>query len=303
MRGETEGLVFSEKPLFEGRYGGSSTSRTEILRNNFYEKFKRHITLLLEQNKTRKVASQKGYLNPRSLHKFQFSDNIFQKTIRSVSSDTTIVFLIDGSGSMDNTVQTDVGSVTYIQLCTAVASAFAKANATVLKGKIPIEVFIKSAPSTHGTSLTGTKNGGMAVLSRVFTSSKRNNDYDRILKVGTNSPIMDKDGDYDGSYTCEYAVLPALQKWIMKNIKTKKCIVFNLTDGEAYCNLGVDGYQFRSGDTKAMRMKYLRGIPNVTLMLGGREDSRMKDIYGENMLCAETDFAGALFRTFAGFLS
>ena len=303
MRGETEGLAFSEKPLFEGRYGRSSSGNTVALRNHLYEKFKRHITLLLEQNKTRRVASQKGYLNPRSLHKYQFSDNIFEKTIRSVSSDTTIVFLIDGSGSMDNTVKTDVGSVTYIQLCTAVASAFAKANATVLKGKIPIEVFIKSAPSTHGSSLTGTKNGSMAVLSRVFTSSKRNNDYDRILKVGTNSPIMDKDGNFDGSYTCEYAVLPALQKWIMKNVKTKKCIVFNLTDGEAYCSLGKEGYQFRSSDTKAMRMKYLRGIPNLTLMLGGREDSRMKDIYGENMLCAEEDFAGALFRTFAGFLS
>ena len=303
MRNSDNGLAFSEKPLFEDRWGEVNIETVTALRNQYYEKFKRHITLLLEQNKTRKVSSQKGYLNPRTLHKYNYSDNIFQKTIRSVSADTTIVFLIDGSGSMENMSKTDVGRVSYMQSCTAVASAFAKANATVLKGKIPIEVFVKSAPSNHGTSLTGTKNGAMAVLSRVFTSSKRNNSYDRLLRVSTNSPIVDSEGNYDGSFTCEYAVLPALQKWIMKNIKTKKCIVFNLTDGEAYCSLGKDGYQFRSKDTKAMRMKYLRGIPNVTLMLGGREDERMKDIYGENMLCAETDFAGALFKTFAGFLS
>lgn len=303
MRGNQKDLAFSEKPLFEGRYGASPLDIPTALRNNLYEKFKRHITLLLEQNKTRRVASRKGYLNPRSLHRYQYADNIFQKTIRSVSSDTTIVFLIDGSGSMDNITKTDVGTVTLIQSCTAVASAFAKANATVLKGKIPIEVFVKSAPCVHGSSLTGTKNGSLAVLSRIFTSSKRSDDYDRMLSVGTNSPIMDKHGNFDGSYTCEYAVLPALQKWIMKNIKTKKCIVFNLTDGEAYCSLGNEGYQFRSSDTKAMRMKYLKGIPNITLMLGGRCDERMRDIYGENILCAETDFAGALFRTFAGFLS
>tara|TARA_R110000824_G_scaffold70127_3_gene180263 strand:+ start:3981 stop:4892 length:912 start_codon:yes stop_codon:yes gene_type:complete len=301
---ETTGLAFSEKPLYEPeRYSASLAENTLSMRNELYEKFKRHITLLLEQNKTRKVASRKGYLNPRSLHKYQYADNIFQKTIRSISADTTIVFLIDGSGSMSNTIDTSVGKLTYINVCTAVASAFAKANATVLKGKIPIEVFIKSAPTVHGTSLTGTKNGGMAVLSRVFTSSKRDNNYDRLLKVGTNSPIIFKSGSYDGSYTCEYAVLPALQKWIAKNVKTKKCIVFNLTDGEAYCSLGVTDYQFRSEDTKAMRMKYLRGIPNLTLMLGAEGDERKKDIYGENMLCAEEDFSGALFRAFAGFLS
>ena len=305
MAYQQDGLAFSEKPLYQESSRSRRQNYTNVtaLRNQYFEKFKRHISLLLEQNKTRKVASQKGYLNPRNLHKYNYSDNIFQKTIRSVSSDTTIVFLIDGSGSMENTIETSVGRVTYLESCTAVASAFAKANATVLKGKIPIEIFVKSAPSCHGASLTGTKNGAMAILSRVFTSSKRNNNYDNLLKVTTNSPIVDKDGSFNGSYTSEYAVLPALQKWIMKNVKTKKCIVFNLTDGEAYCSLGKGEYQFRSKDTKAMRMKYLKGLPNVTLMLGAREDDRMKDIYGENMICAETDFAGALFKTFAGFLT
>lgn len=299
---QSDKLAFSAKPLFrEGRE--HRTEAVTNLRNYFFEKFKRHITLLLEQTKSRKVPSQKGFLNSRQLHKYQYSDNIFQKTIKKESSDTTIVFLIDGSGSMDGWIDVPTNQdVTMVEMCGAVASAFAKANHTVLKGQIPVEVFIKSAPPCYGQSLTGTKNGSLVTLSRVFSSSKRNADFDSLCKLTTNSPIM-INGRAEGSYTSEYAVLPALQKWIMQNVKTKKCIVFNLTDGEAYCSLGIDDYQFRSTDTKAMRIKYLRGIPNLTLMLGGREDARMKDIYGENMINANTDFAGALFRTFAGFLA
>jgi len=300
MRDDQTGLAFSQKPLFAPAY---EEERVVSLRDYFYEKFKRHITLLLEQKKNRKVASDKGYLNPRALYKYQFSENIFQKMIRKESSDTTIVFLVDGSGSMNSSQQTPVGNVDAIHVCGAVASAFAKANRTVLKNQIPVEVFVKSAPCVWGSSLTGTRNGSIVTLSRVFTSSQRDLDYDKLLKLTTNSPIVDKDGHHDGSYTSEYAVLPALNKWIKKNVKTKKCIVFNLTDGEAYCSLGETGYQFRSSDTKAMRIKYLRGMPNLTLMLGrsGHKD-RMKDIYGDNMLLCEDDFSGALFKAFAGFL-
>lgn len=301
MRSEQKGLAFSKKPLFADTY---HKDKVRSLRDWYYEKFKRHISLLLEQKKNRKVASEKGYLNPRALYKYKFSDNIFQKMIRTQSSDTTIIFLIDGSGSMSSSYDTPIGAIEAISICGAVASAFAKANRTVLKNQIPVEVFVKSAPSVWGSSLTGTQNGGIVTLSRVFSSKGRTDDFDRLLKLTTESPIVDKDGHHDGSYTSEYAVLPALNKWIKKNVKTKKCIVFNLTDGEAYCTLGTDGYQFRSEDTKAMRIKYLRGMPNLTLMLGrsSRGKDRMKDIYGDNMLMCEDDFSGALFKAFSGFL-
>ena len=56
-----------------------------------------------------------------------------------------------------------------------------------------------------------------------------------------------------------------------------------------------------------MRLKYLRGMPNVTLMLNERHDRYggsdfLKDTYGDNMLLASEDFSGALFKVFAGFL-
>ena len=293
-------ISFSREPLFSRQ----APSGVITLRDYYYEKFKRHITLLLEQKKNRKVSSNKGLLNPRALHRYRFSDNIFQKNIRSASSDTTIIFLIDGSGSMTSNEDVPVGHATRIQLCSAVASAFAKANRVVLKNKIPVEVFVKSAPATHSETLTGTSNGAMTILSRVFSSSKSGSDFDSMLNVSCNSPIVNEYGGMDGSYTAEYAVLPALVQWIKKNVQTKKCIVFNLTDGEAYCTLGTQGYQFRSEDNKAMRIKYLRGIPNLTLMMGCNRNSkdRMLDVYGENMICTDTDFAGELFKAFAGFL-
>ena len=304
----TQSLSFSPKPLYTT---GSNGNRKQSisLRNYLFEKFKRHITLLLEQKKTRKVASRKGYLNPRVLHKYSFSDNVFQKSINHQSVDTTIVFLIDGSGSMDSSVTTPVGIVTAMEMCGAVASAFAKANDIVLKGKIPIEVFVKSAPIDSDESLTGTKNGALVTLTRVFSSHTRVKDYDKLCRLRPRSPIVDDDGHSNGSYTSEYAILPALNKWIKGNVKTKKCIVFNLTDGETYCTIGNDGFQFRNQDTKAMRLKYLRGMPNVTLMLNDRNDrytgsygDNLKDTYGDNMLLASEDFSGALFKVFAGFL-
>ena len=292
-------LAFNSEPLFSSR-------QSTALRDFMYEKFKRHITLLLEQKKTRKVTSRKGYLNPRLLHRHSFSDNIFQKRITSESSDTTIVFLIDGSGSMRSNEDTPTGSSTRIAICGAVASAFAKANRTVLKNAIPIEVFVKSAPEAHSESLTGTSNGAMVTLTRVFSSNSKVQDYDKLTRLECVSPITNTDSysGVVGSYTSEYAVLPALEKWMKKNIRTKKCIVFNLTDGESYCSLGKDHYQFRDEDTKALRIKYLRGIPNVTLMLGHQYNGMgyMKDIYGDNVICASEDFSGALFKTFAGFL-
>ena len=66
------------------------------------------------------------------------------------------MFLIDGSGSMDSRVSTPVGDVRAIEMCGVVASAFAKANKQVLKNRIPIEVFIKSAPTVSSPELTGT---------------------------------------------------------------------------------------------------------------------------------------------------
>ena len=62
----------------QGTYTDRNKQRSIELRNVMFEKFKRHITLLLEQKKSRQVPARKGYLNPRALYRHRF-DNVFQK--------------------------------------------------------------------------------------------------------------------------------------------------------------------------------------------------------------------------------
>ena len=58
-----------------------------------------------------------------------------------------------------------------------------------------------------------------------------------------------------------------------------------------------NNYQFRNQDTKALRLKYLRGLPNVTLMLQNgyshADSAQLQDIYGENMILASEDFGAS----------
>ena len=71
-------------------------------RNYLHSSFNRQVGLLLESKRPRPQHSRKGRLDTRRAYRFPFSENIF-KTYQDVpSSDTTIIMLIDGSGSMSN---------------------------------------------------------------------------------------------------------------------------------------------------------------------------------------------------------
>ena len=270
-----------------------------------YSKFRKHMALLLEQKKPRKVSAQKGYLNPTKLYKHRFSDNIFQRTVSTPSADTTIIFLIDGSGSMSEYVKTPVGKTTRLHLCGSVAAAFAKANKDVLGGKLKLEVMVKTAPSYAADNLdiAGTGNKRPVFLTRAYSSSRHGTAaLQRLLSLAPKNPVS-VDGFSDSSYTSEYAVLPILSQWIKKNVSTKNVIVFNLSDGDTYCDVGCPAYAFRNRDTQALRMKYLSGIPNVTLMIDSRYDKNyLRGVYGDNVIEASGDFHNELFRTFARFL-
>lgn len=270
-----------------------------------YAKFRKHMALLLESKKPKKVSAQKGFLNPTKLYKHQFSDNVFQRTVTTPSADTTIIFLIDGSGSMMEGVTTPVGRTTRLHLCGSVAAAFARANADVLGGKLKLEVMVKTAPSWAGAQmdLAGSGNHRPVFLTRAYSSSKHSaQGLKRLLSLSAKAPV-EVDGLPECSYTSEYAVLPGLTQWIKKNVKTKNVIVFNLSDGDTYCDVGSKAYAFRNKDTQAMRMKYLSGIPNVTLMIDARYDKDyLKQVYGDNVIEASGNFHNELFRTFTRFL-
>ena len=274
------------------------------LRDIMYNRFKNQVSLLLESKKSKAFHSTKGRLDPRRAYRFRFSDNIFFQSTRVPNGDTTIVMLIDGSGSMDCGVEVFGKSYSRIGVCNAVVSAFSKAVNDVLGNEIKIEVFLKSAPSYHGRSITGTNNGSFVTLTKVFSNSNNNLDFNQILKLDCVSPIKRGGDGNDGSYTAEYAVLPALLKWMNKNIVTKNVVLFNLTDGDAYCSLGTDDRSFNDEENKQMRIKYLRNVPNATMSIGGRSShNHMTNVYGQNVIeCDDDGFHVKMFNTFMTFI-
>ena len=116
----SKSVTFSRKPLFRG----SENSNLLSYRNELHSNFNRQVGLLLESKMPRKVTTTKGRLNNRFAYRHPFSENIFQKFRSIPSSDTTIIMLIDGSGSMDCHTSAGNKGFSRIQVCGAVASAF-----------------------------------------------------------------------------------------------------------------------------------------------------------------------------------
>ena len=276
------------------------------IRNYFNHKFNQKINLLLESKRPRKSYSTKGKLCSRRLYQTPFNDNVFTKFNHIPTSDTTIVFLLDASGSMDSRVPISVGSkkeiIRAMSASNAVVSAFAKSIKEVVKDEIKIEVFTKSCADVDANGMLGI-HGSFPSLTRVYSNSKGKKDYDRLLGLDTTTPLGIKyshrgDNEYQstGSSTPEYAVLPALFDWIKKNVTTKNVILFNITDGDTYGKVG--NVCIYNEYTKSMREKYLRHTDNITLYIGGEVTDESKSIYGDNLIGGDVeDFTTPMFNT------
>lgn len=270
-------------------------------RDNLAQKFNRQMGLLLESKRPRKIYTSKGRLSTNRAYRFPFSDNIFQQHNSIPKTDTTFIMLIDGSGSMNaNALDYNGHRLNRLDVCSAICSAFAKSVEQVLKNQLKFHVFLKSAPSMYNEEYKGS----FATLTRVLTNEGKVNDFDSILALDGSSPLykVGRDGKNrkDGSFTSEFSVLPALVKWIPKNVTTKNVVVINLTDGETYCRLGTDKDCFQLGNegTRQLRIKYLRGMPNLTMMIGREmKDEEFKSIYGEDSFVADDGFETKLFST------
>jgi len=290
--------VISAEEIYRDNVPSDVVNARDIMEQMFSKK----INLLLESKRPRKSYSTKGKLCSRRLYQTPFNDNVFTKHNNIPSSDTTIVMLIDASGSMDSGVNINLGSegfrITQLQACNAVVSAFAKSVDRVTNNAIKLEVFTKTSSDISDSNMLGMK-GAFPALTRVFTNSTKKMDTDRILKLDTMSPIIRKrDDGYRqgvGSSTPEYAVLPALFNWIKKNVTTKNVVVFNLTDGDTYSVIHYTsiGNEF----TQQMREKYLRHTENVTLYIDGEVTEEAKRIYGNNLIGTDGDFVTPMFDT------
>tara|TARA_Y100000004_G_scaffold9118_1_gene10027 strand:- start:124 stop:1029 length:906 start_codon:yes stop_codon:yes gene_type:complete len=292
---ENRTLSFDKKAL-RNEYADISHLRGK--RDMFARRFANHINLLLESKKPRKVFSNKGLLDPRRVYRHSFDDNIFSRTTKVNSSDTTIVFLLDGSGSMSGKVFDDMSR---IEVCTVISSAFAKAVKMTVNSEIKVEVFLKSASGHTHKGTTGTDNGAFINLTRIFTNDKNATDFDSILETDTHMPYY-LNGKPSGSYTAELAVLPAFLHWAKKNIKTKNMVLLNITDGEAYAVL--NDYTIGDAENRTLRMKYLRNLNHLNMMIGGRySEAGLRNIYGDSIMCVnDSSFHAELFKKLSSIL-
>mgnify|MGYP003637663593 CR=1 FL=1 len=252
------GLSFSPTILFSRPI----TPSLESYRNELHSKFNRQISLLLESKAPKKQTTNKGRLNTRLAYRTPFSDAVFTQSQSIPSSDTTIIFLVDGSGSMDCVDNYKTHS--RMEECSAVTSAFAKSVSRVLKDQLKIEVLVKSAPC-----------------------------------VSSDNFGIEGNGRYINSYTAEYSVLPCLMNWAKKNVTTKNIVVFNLTDGETYSSVGKEDFTFKNENTAELKTKYLRGVPNTTLLVGNDLKANVaKTIYGQDLIVNnKTCFVTPMMRT------
>ena len=302
-------LSFDKEVLF-------TQPRSEVLgyREELFTKFARNMTSLLESQRPKKYNSNRGLLDPRRLYRHQMDDNVFYKKTSVPSSDTTFVFLVDASGSMSNgtSVHYNDYHLDRIEVCGAICSAFAKANKAVLGNRIKMEVFTKSE---GGEVFNSFVKGYVPILSRVFSNTKNDTAWDKLCGLETSAPLV-KDGRRTGSYTPEFLLLPSVMEWARKNLTTKNMVIINLTDGEVVHqvvpkhsidqyqknNYSVTTYRAYNEDTKSLRIKYLRGVPNTTIYLSNYDsewqDNEIKDTYGTNAVNASDDnFDVLMFKT------
>lgn len=316
MKGSTEPTpAFDKEALFEG----VATNDVLGYRDSLYSKFARNMTSLLEAQKPKRYSSNRGLLDPRKLYRYQTDDNVFYKKTSVPSSDTTFLFLVDASGSMTSRTHTEhVKNLRRIEVCGAICSAFAKANKMVLGNRIKMEVFTKSEAGNVFNSFV---KGFVPILSRVFSNTKNDTDWDKLCRLSCSAPIT-VEGRPAGSYTPEFLLLPSVMEWARKNLTTKNMVIINLTDGDVVHQFipqeSIEHYALnrRNGtagrvstfratdeDTKALRIKYLRGVPNTTLFMTGGysgewQTDRIKDMYGTNAICASDEsFDVELFKT------
>jgi hypothetical protein len=294
-------FYFEGKACFNEKRINNPAPKLVAYRDYLAYKFNRQMALLMESKRPRKVYSPKGRLSTNRVYRYPFSDNIFQQNNSIPKTDTTFVMLIDGSGSMSSYCEEHEGErMNRLNVCSAICSAFAKSVQDVLKNELKFHVFLKSAPAVYNKDY----GGQFTCLTRVLTNEGKANDFNKILSLDGSSPLYEVDShgrlQKEGSYTAEYAVLPALMKWFTKNITTKNVVVINLTDGETYCRLGDDdaNYQFGNDATRQLRIKYLRGIPNICMMIGREmKDKEFAEIYGQDSFVAKEGFENKLFST------
>ena len=83
------------------RYSEIAQSDLTEYRNFLYTKFRKSLSRLKDASNLTPSDASQGKLNMRKLHQYQFNDCIFQSKVQTEGNNATVIFLIDGSSSMN----------------------------------------------------------------------------------------------------------------------------------------------------------------------------------------------------------
>jgi hypothetical protein len=277
---------FSKENLFRM----AVTNVRKDLFKKYYSKFSRYAQQLLEYHSFVPELSDKGKLNKRRVPHFLSSDRLFDIRVDEKNSRTTVVILLDGSGSMR---MKDSQGVSRFDKAVSVAAAFAKMCEVDLRGKIGVEVYMK----LQNRYSMGDKEISTP-MSFVCYSSTQKKSYKKLLSLYCGFP--DESGS--SSYTPENRCLPAIVKDCNRRVPGKKVFV-NLTDGESQDDLvrGCDGSKTTPPNDfqKRLLKKYTKVIEMYTLLIGFPfVKNHHYQNYGKNVIAAnDANFIGTFVKS------
>ena len=182
------------------------------------KRFKRVFDSLEANLKPKTRISKRGKLKGSRLHMHSYNNKLFtQKEDKFNDFNTTFVFLLDVSGSMSaNTSGVNDTVLSRLALSKAILKALSIALKKSLKGKIKIEVLLKSCPESIFQ-----EHGNAGFLSRVYSSSVSSINPDVIDKINYSCPVADEQGNQSGSSTPELLLGKAVSYFLKNYIKTK----------------------------------------------------------------------------------
>ena len=277
--------------------------------------FKRHINMLAERKGSDTEHARGGSLDMSRLYRHTYDDNIFQTTVEAREGDSTIIFLIDASGSMNSRInlppmpgQRSCARTTRFEYCNIIVSAFTKAVGEALGNNLRIEVMSKGSDDIATRGGSGCR--GVS-LSRTYSSlhqkGSASEGYDGILQV------LAKNATGGGNNTPELLVLPGLKRWIGENIMSKNIMVVNLTDGQPQGHAGGINHNITASlpTNAAMYRKYGKWMNMITIYMqeqceesGRPSDEKMQQMYGDDVLNVDfSEFPHQLITSLSNYIT
>lgn len=258
-------------------------------------RFKRLFEGLQANIKAKTSISKRGKLKGSRLWRYKFDPKLFTKVDdRHSDFDLSFVFLMDVSGSMSSSCSDVQGkSIARLTMAKAVMKAMVDSLKGTLKGKVGVEILLKSCPEANVDNY-----GNPGFLSRVYSSFITHLDSDIIDQIGYANPIITNTGDGTGSSTPELLLGKGIKYFLDTQLMTKSYIVVNLTDGGTYCGMRAEEYEgwwgsFGSDSNKKAIKKYFKNVPFVSIMIGEDKPSNPDNDMGypNPVYCSDSKFA------------